>query len=95
MSIVFFFIIYSLFGYGASYMHQENNMFSYFWLQKLECNGNERSIDECVKTDEFIRTLYIDIDSWFQDYGSKLYCVGKKIQLNLICLCVFVLVSVH
>jgi hypothetical protein len=58
-------------------MQLEYNTFSYSWLEELECNGNEQNIDECVKTDEFNRTQYINIDSWLQDYGSKLYCVGK------------------
>jgi hypothetical protein len=64
-----------LFGHGVSLSFQENKEFSDLWLQKLECNGDERSIDECVKTDELISLLQYPIE--YQTYGSKLYCVGK------------------
>ncbi|XP_060563871.1 lysyl oxidase homolog 3B-like [Ruditapes philippinarum] len=73
----------SLFGYGASDIHQENNTFSYFWLQKLECNGNEPSIDECVKTDELERSPYGMVDQSLRDYGSKLYCVDYRLMGGL------------
>ncbi|XP_060576598.1 neurotrypsin-like [Ruditapes philippinarum] len=74
----------SMFGYGARNIYQYGNTFSHFWLQKLECNGNEQSIDECVKTDDFRRTQFIkDEGTSLQDYGSKLYCVDYRLMGGL------------
>ncbi|XP_060563948.1 lysyl oxidase homolog 2-like [Ruditapes philippinarum] len=57
-------------------MHIGYNTIKYSWLRTLECNGNERSIDECVETDQL---NYAQSGAWYLGYGSKLYCVDYKL----------------